>query len=68
MTFTVIVLAAAAFSAEVDRAATASEPTPRRYHEINNDIREVLRTESRARTQEERAKAVRKMCELYEEL
>ena len=72
MFFTAIMLAAVALSADVDSGAgaatTGESALPRRYHEINNDIREVLRIESRARTREERAKAVRKMCELYEEL
>jgi hypothetical protein len=72
MTFTAILLAAVALSADtgsVAGTATVSEPAPPRgYHEINDDIREVMRIESRYRTMEERAKAVRKMCELYEEL
>ena len=51
-------------------AATAAAPAvaPRHYHEIENDMTEALRAESRAKTPQTRADAVRKMCALYGEL
>lgn len=42
--------------------------TPRRYHEIEHDLTEALRAETRAKTPEARAAAVRRMCQLYGEL
>ncbi len=49
---------------------TASAPAvaPRRYHQIESDLSAALRAETHAKTPEERAAAVRKMCDLYGEL
>jgi hypothetical protein len=68
MSFSAILLAAIAISADTEIVTEPDAATPRRYHEIQNDIRSAMRTEACARTREERAAAVRKMCELYEEL
>jgi len=53
-----------------DTGSTAATPTValRRYHEIERDLTEALRSEVRAQTPESRAVAVRKMCDLYQEL
>jgi hypothetical protein len=55
-----------------DAGSTSAAGTPvvvlRRYHEIERDMSDVLRSEARAPTPEARAAAVRKMCDLYREL
>jgi hypothetical protein len=69
MSSLVILLTLASWSADADvAAATAEAEQPRRYHEINNDIRDALRTEALAEGEHQRAAAVRKMCDLYREL
>lgn len=48
---------------------TADEPdSPRAYHEISGDLRDVLRAEAVAKTSEERSRAIRKIVALYTEL
>ncbi|MCH5377314.1 MAG: hypothetical protein JJ992_25410 [Planctomycetes bacterium] len=74
MAFTLVFLLSAALPADADssasigRADDSAAAAPRRYHEINNDIRDALRAEAHARTQDERAAAIKKMCELHDEL
>ncbi len=75
MTFALVLLLSAALPADGGSTSTTAGGTddstaaaPRRYHEINNDIRAALRAETHARTQEERATAIRKMCALHDEL
>jgi hypothetical protein len=55
-----------------DAGSVAGQATPvvasRRYHEIERDMSEALRSEARSPTPAARAVAVRKMCELYQEL
>jgi len=55
-----------------DAGSVAREAAPavvsRRYHEIERDMSEALRSEARSATPAARAVAVRKMCELYREL
>jgi len=67
-----ILLALNAVSADVPDGGkptpSAERAVPRRYSEINADIREVLRAEALADTTQERAPAVRKMAALYREL
>jgi hypothetical protein len=74
MTLNVVLLLIVALSADVTEhpaggsPSAASAAAPRRYHEINQDIRDVLRAEVRAGTQQERAEAIKRMCALHEEL
>lgn len=67
-----ILLTFCAVSGEVPdtgkQTPTVKPATPRRYNEINADIREVLRAEALADTTQERAPAIRKMTVLYREL
>ena len=49
-------------------AASPSAVALRRYHEIERDMSEALRSEALAPTPEARSAAVRKMCDLYREL
>jgi hypothetical protein len=74
MTFTLVFLLADAVPTDVGGNTgigtrdDAQSAAPRRYHEINDDIRAALRAEVQAETQEERAAAIKKMCELHDEL
>ncbi len=74
MTFTLALLLSATLPADADSSAgighadDSATAAPRRYHEINDDIRAALRAEAHARTQDERAAAIKKMCELHDEL
>ena len=65
-----IALGLAVMSADAGLTGTAGTPTPalRRYHEIERDMTEALRSEVRAATPEARTIAVRMMCEVYREL
>jgi len=54
-----------------DTGSTVAAPPAvalRRYHEIERDMTEALRSEARAQTPDARADAVRKMCDVYREL
>lgn len=51
-----------------DLGATDTRPAPRRYHEINKDMRTWLRREAVAKSKPERAEAVFELTELYQEL
>ncbi len=66
MTITLVLVMAAADSGST--AADAPAVALRRYHEIERDMTEALRSEVRAPTPAARAEAVRRMCELYREL
>jgi len=68
LSFLMAIAASPADMLSVDAGQATSSATQRRYHEIDRDIGEALRAETRAKTPEERARAVRQMCGLYREL
>ena len=51
-----------------DHAANVPVAKPRRYHEINKDMRAWLRREAIAKTKPQRAEAVYELTKLYQEL
>lgn len=64
--FALVVAMASADSGSTAGATAAV--APRRYHEIERDISEALRSEARAQEPQTRAEAVRTMCAVYREL
>lgn len=69
MSTLMLALMVAVASADSGNAAGASPAgSPRRYHEIERDISEALRSEARAQEPQAQAEAVRKMCAVYREL
>lgn len=70
MTMVTLALVLAVAAADPGSPAAAAVPAValRRYHEIERDMTEALRSEARAQTPEARADAVRKMCGVYREL
>lgn len=69
---TILFIALGLAAATADAGSTVAAATPavalRRYHEIERDMTEALRSEARAQTPDIRAVAVCKMCEVYREL
>jgi len=67
-----VLLALGAVSVDVPdsgvQTPSGERAEPRRYNEINADIRQVLRAEALADTVQERAPSIRKMATLYREL
>ena len=69
MSTLMLALVVAVTSADgVNAAGSSPAVAPRRYHEIERDISDALRSEARAQEPQAQAEAVRKMCILYREL
>ena len=66
--FVALAVAAADTSNVADQRPNVKTVEPRRYSEINADIRDALRDEALAETMQERASAIRQVALLYREL
>jgi hypothetical protein len=70
-TMTLLSIALGLVMVAADAGSSVAESAPaavRRYHEIERDMTDALRSEARAATSAARAAAVRKMCAVYREL
>ena len=63
-TFVLLVLVAVGS----EQSAAEERPDPRRFAEISEDMRTVLRAEATAKTQTQRGAAVRQLAKLYREI